>query len=80
MWDDSSNIITIRLAPSLIKFLLSGAEALEASIAAISKYGGASAGYRTLLDALIPASAMLQEVINNDHYLSVFIVNVVLCD
>ncbi|KAK4567281.1 hypothetical protein RGQ29_003194 [Quercus rubra] len=40
------------------------AEALEASIAAISKYGGASAGYRTLLDALIPASAMLQERLN----------------
>lgn len=40
------------------------AEALEASITAISKYGGASAGYRTLLDALIPASAMLQERLN----------------
>ncbi|KAK0588119.1 hypothetical protein LWI29_034656 [Acer saccharum] len=37
------------------------AEALEASIAAVSKYGGASAGYRTMLDALIPASAALQE-------------------
>ncbi|XP_059453257.1 putative 3,4-dihydroxy-2-butanone kinase isoform X1 [Corylus avellana] len=40
------------------------AEALEASIAAVSKYGGASAGYRTLLDALIPASSMLQERLN----------------
>ncbi|KAM5570320.1 putative 3,4-dihydroxy-2-butanone kinase [Rosa sericea] len=40
------------------------AEALEASIAAVSKYGGASAGYRTLLDALIPASAILQERLN----------------
>ncbi|CAL0322289.1 unnamed protein product [Lupinus luteus] len=37
------------------------AEALTASIAAVSKYGGASAGYRTLLDALIPASLVLQE-------------------
>lgn len=37
------------------------AEALQASIAAVSKYGGASAGYRTLLDALIPASTVLQE-------------------
>ncbi|CAN6714490.1 unnamed protein product [Malus baccata var. baccata] len=37
------------------------AEALEASIAAVSKYGGASAGYRTMLDALIPASTVLQE-------------------
>ncbi|GMY24054.1 putative 3,4-dihydroxy-2-butanone kinase [Fagus crenata] len=40
------------------------AEALEASIAAVCKYGGASAGYRTLLDALIPASTMLQERLN----------------
>ncbi|KAH9780629.1 triokinase/fmn cyclase [Citrus sinensis] len=37
------------------------AEALEASIAAVSKYGGATAGYRTMLDALIPAAAVLQE-------------------
>ncbi|KAJ9162585.1 hypothetical protein P3X46_022347 [Hevea brasiliensis] len=37
------------------------ADVLEASIAAVSKYGGASAGYRTLLDALIPASSVLQE-------------------
>lgn len=41
----------------------SGAEALEAAIAAVSKYGGATAGCRTLLDALIPASAVLKEVI-----------------
>ncbi|XP_011000740.1 PREDICTED: putative 3,4-dihydroxy-2-butanone kinase [Populus euphratica] len=40
------------------------AKALEASIAAVSKYGGASAGFRTLLDALIPASAVLQERLN----------------
>ncbi|XP_038893514.1 putative 3,4-dihydroxy-2-butanone kinase isoform X6 [Benincasa hispida] len=37
------------------------AEALEASIAAVSKYGGATAGYRTLLDALIPASEVLRK-------------------
>lgn len=37
------------------------AEALEAAISAVSKYGGAKAGYRTLLDALIPASAVLKE-------------------
>lgn len=37
------------------------AEALEAAITAVSKYGGASAGYRTLLDALIPASQVLKE-------------------
>ncbi|KAL2457298.1 Dihydroxyacetone kinase [Forsythia ovata] len=35
--------------------------AFEAAIAAVSKYGGASAGYRTLLDALIPASSVLKE-------------------
>ncbi|XP_062100456.1 putative 3,4-dihydroxy-2-butanone kinase [Humulus lupulus] len=39
-------------------------EALEAAIATVSKYGGASAGYRTLLDALIPASTVLQEKLN----------------
>ncbi|XP_029127275.1 putative 3,4-dihydroxy-2-butanone kinase isoform X2 [Cajanus cajan] len=41
------------------------AEALAASIAAVSKYGGASAGYRTLLDALIPALSVLQERLNS---------------
>ncbi|XP_044477644.1 putative 3,4-dihydroxy-2-butanone kinase isoform X1 [Mangifera indica] len=40
------------------------AEAFEASIAAVSKYGGAVAGYRTLLDALIPAAAVLKERLN----------------
>uniref|UniRef100_A0A7N0VAE0 3,4-dihydroxy-2-butanone kinase n=1 Tax=Kalanchoe fedtschenkoi TaxID=63787 RepID=A0A7N0VAE0_KALFE len=40
------------------------ADALEASIAAVSKYGGASAGYRTILDALIPACQVLQERLN----------------
>ncbi|CAL1395292.1 unnamed protein product [Linum trigynum] len=37
------------------------AEALEASTTAVSKYGGAIAGFRTLLDALIPASQALQQ-------------------
>ncbi|GMH16107.1 hypothetical protein Nepgr_017948 [Nepenthes gracilis] len=37
------------------------ATAFAAAIAAVSKYGGASAGYRTMLDALIPASIILQE-------------------
>ncbi|GKV05265.1 hypothetical protein SLEP1_g17296 [Rubroshorea leprosula] len=40
------------------------AEALDAAISAVSKYGGANAGYRTLLDALIPASAVLTERIS----------------
>ncbi|KAK7250727.1 hypothetical protein RIF29_33349 [Crotalaria pallida] len=43
------------------------AEALAASIAAVSKYGGASAGYRTLLDALIPASLVLQEKLDEGN-------------
>jgi len=42
--------------------LLPGANALQASIDAISKYGGARVGYRTMLDALIPASEILREV------------------
>jgi dihydroxyacetone kinase len=38
-----------------------GADALEASVAAVSKYGGASVGYRTMLDALIPASTVMKQ-------------------
>jgi dihydroxyacetone kinase len=41
----------------------SGVEALAAAIAAVTKYGGAKAGYRTLLDALIPALSSLEEVL-----------------
>ncbi|KAF0910322.1 hypothetical protein E2562_001502 [Oryza meyeriana var. granulata] len=37
------------------------ADALEASVAAVSKYGGASAGFRTMLDALIPACTVLKQ-------------------
>ncbi|KAL2930508.1 putative 3 4-dihydroxy-2-butanone kinase [Bienertia sinuspersici] len=40
------------------------ASALQAAVAAVSKYGGASAGYRTLLDALIPGLEVLQERLN----------------
>ncbi|EOA30179.1 hypothetical protein CARUB_v10013295mg [Capsella rubella] len=36
-------------------------EALKSSITSVSKYGGATAGYRTMLDALIPASQVLEE-------------------
>ncbi|KAF2545172.1 hypothetical protein F2Q70_00023207 [Brassica cretica] len=36
-------------------------KALKSSIASVSKYGGATAGYRTMLDALIPASQVLEE-------------------
>eukprot|EP00897_Mesotaenium_endlicherianum_P005163 jgi/Mesen1/4675/ME000241S03716 len=34
-------------------------EALEAGVNAVATYGGASAGYRTMLDALIPAATTL---------------------
>eukprot|EP00271_Cylindrocystis_brebissonii_P002683 TRINITY_DN13449_c0_g1_i1.p1 TRINITY_DN13449_c0_g1~~TRINITY_DN13449_c0_g1_i1.p1 ORF type:complete len:609 (+),score=108.67 TRINITY_DN13449_c0_g1_i1:397-2223(+) len=37
------------------------AAAFEAGVAAIKKYGGAERGFRTMLDALIPASAKLTE-------------------
>ncbi|XP_031374939.1 putative 3,4-dihydroxy-2-butanone kinase isoform X2 [Punica granatum] len=37
------------------------AEALKAAISAVSKYGGAGEGYRTMLDALIPACTVLKE-------------------
>ncbi|KAG2242527.1 hypothetical protein Bca52824_095628 [Brassica carinata] len=36
-------------------------KALKSSITSVSKYGGATAGYRTMLDALIPASQVLEE-------------------
>ncbi|KAF8100242.1 hypothetical protein N665_0229s0070 [Sinapis alba] len=35
--------------------------ALKSSIASVSKYGGATAGYRTMLDVIIPASQVLEE-------------------
>lgn len=47
----------------------SGAEALGAAIIAVGKYGGASAGYRTLLDALIPALTVLKEVTCSQFHL-----------
>ncbi|PKU71853.1 Putative 3,4-dihydroxy-2-butanone kinase [Dendrobium catenatum] len=37
------------------------ANALEAGIAAVSRYGGAGSGYRTMLDALIPVPSVLKE-------------------
>ncbi|RDX89213.1 putative 3,4-dihydroxy-2-butanone kinase, partial [Mucuna pruriens] len=49
----------------VLRIIFAGAEALASSIAAVSKYGGASAGYRTLLDALIPALSVLQERLNS---------------
>ncbi|XP_008798256.2 putative 3,4-dihydroxy-2-butanone kinase [Phoenix dactylifera] len=52
------------------------ASALEASIAAVSKYGGASAGYRTMLDALIPALTVLKEKLDaGDDPLTAFLLS-----
>ncbi|GLJ17084.1 hypothetical protein SUGI_0295500 [Cryptomeria japonica] len=52
------------------------AAALDAGVAAVSKYGGAVAGYRTMLDALIPASLVLQErLASGDDPLIAFVVS-----
>ncbi|KAG0547862.1 hypothetical protein BDA96_01G116700 [Sorghum bicolor] len=52
------------------------AHALQSSIGAISKYGGALEGYRTMLDALIPASKVLRERLEaGDDPLDAFIVS-----
>ncbi|KAK8444300.1 hypothetical protein SEVIR_9G113000v4 [Setaria viridis] len=52
------------------------ANALQASIDAISKYGGARVGYRTMLDALIPASEILRERLEaGDDPLDAFVVS-----
>ncbi|KAF8089486.1 hypothetical protein N665_0505s0036 [Sinapis alba] len=51
-------------------------EALKASIASVSKYGGATAGYRTMLDALIPASQVLEEKLSaGENPISAFILS-----
>ena len=39
-----------------------GAEAFQAATSAVSLYGGASAGYRTMLDALLPAAKAFTDV------------------
>ncbi|KAJ0764887.1 putative phosphotransferase with an alcohol group as acceptor, FAD-AMP lyase (cyclizing) [Helianthus annuus] len=40
---------------------LQWADAFEGAISAVMLYGGAAAGYRTMLDALIPASTLLKQ-------------------
>ncbi|XP_076895742.1 putative 3,4-dihydroxy-2-butanone kinase isoform X2 [Bidens hawaiensis] len=40
---------------------LQWADAFEAAISAVMLYGGAAPGYRTMLDALIPASTLLKQ-------------------
>ncbi|KAJ4762660.1 Dihydroxyacetone kinase [Rhynchospora pubera] len=52
------------------------ANALEASLAAVSKYGGARAGYRTMLDALVPACTTLKERLDaGDDAVTAFILS-----
>jgi len=47
---------------------------LDAAVAAVSKYAGAVEGYRTMLDALVPASTSLQErLAAGDDLLTAFI-------
>lgn len=49
---------------------------LDAAVVAVSKYGGAVAGYRTMLDALLPASTYLQERLSaGDDPLTAFIIS-----
>ncbi|XP_010465835.1 PREDICTED: putative 3,4-dihydroxy-2-butanone kinase [Camelina sativa] len=51
-------------------------EALKSSITSVSKYGGATAGYRTMLDALIPASQVLEEKLSaGEDPISAFILS-----
>lgn len=57
----------------------SGAEALESSIAAVSKYGGATAGHRTMLDALIPAAAVLVEVCSYNTIMTILCCILFIC-
>jgi DAK2 domain len=52
---------------------VTGANALAASIDAVSKYGGARAGYRTMLDSLVPASNTLNEV--TSHVEEIYLCN-----
>ncbi|KAJ1697268.1 hypothetical protein LUZ63_005780 [Rhynchospora breviuscula] len=52
------------------------ANALEASLAAVIKYGGARAGYRTMLDALVPACRTLKERLDaGDDAVTAFILS-----
>ncbi|CAN7054299.1 unnamed protein product [Brassica oleracea var. botrytis] len=51
-------------------------DALKSSISAVSKYGGARAGYRTMLDALIPASRVLEEKLSiGEDLVSAFVLS-----
>ncbi|KAG2314302.1 hypothetical protein Bca52824_017424 [Brassica carinata] len=51
-------------------------DALKSSISSVSKYGGASAGYRTMLDPLIPASKVLEEKLSvGEDLVSAFVLS-----
>ncbi|XP_024991779.1 putative 3,4-dihydroxy-2-butanone kinase isoform X3 [Cynara cardunculus var. scolymus] len=55
---------------------LQWADAFEAAIGAVMLYGGAAAGYRTMLDALIPASTVLRERLTiGDDPLDAFLIS-----
>ena len=54
------NALAATLAPAAIITPKLAAEAFAAGVYAISKYGGAKAGHRTMLDALIPAAAAME--------------------
>ncbi|XP_023766598.1 putative 3,4-dihydroxy-2-butanone kinase isoform X1 [Lactuca sativa] len=56
---------------------LQWADAFEGAINAVMLYGGAAAGYRTMLDALIPASTLLkQRLSGGDDPLDAFVKSV----
>lgn len=55
---------------------LQWADAFDGAISAIMLYGGAAAGYRTMLDALIPASTVLRErLTSGDDPLDAFVIS-----
>ncbi|KAI7724927.1 hypothetical protein M8C21_024056, partial [Ambrosia artemisiifolia] len=56
--------------------ICAGADAFEGAINAVMLYGGAAAGYRTMLDALIPASTVLkQRLMSGDDPLDAFVIS-----
>jgi len=54
------NALAVTLAPAPSITPPVAAAAFHAGVSAISKYGGATAGYRTMLDALIPAAEAMR--------------------
>ncbi|KAI3774019.1 hypothetical protein L1987_48561 [Smallanthus sonchifolius] len=55
---------------------LQWADAFEGAIGAVMLYGGAASGYRTMLDALIPASTILKQRLTcGDDPLDAFVIS-----